>query len=232
MFHVVKDVVEALNSKQVVHYLTLDGNTLGVEAAKAIGQALERHPEFCKALWKNMFTSRLKTEIPQALSHLGQGLIMASAHLHTLDLSDNALGPNGMVGLMELLRSEVCYSLRELYLNNCGLGIGGGKMLSEALVDCYERSFTKGIDMKLEKLVIGRNRLEDRGAAAITKLISTLCTLKELTMPQNSIYHKGIAYLSEGIKLNPELEVLNFNDNVVTSKGAVYIADAIESTPL
>jgi len=51
----VQDVVDALNKQTTVHYLNLDGNTLGVEAAKAIGEGLKRHPEFRKALWKNLF---------------------------------------------------------------------------------------------------------------------------------------------------------------------------------
>ena len=53
----------------------------------------------------------------------------ARAHLVELDLSDNAFGPNGMVGLVELLKSESCYSLKELRLNNNGLGVTGGKVI-------------------------------------------------------------------------------------------------------
>ena len=45
-----------------------------------------------------------------------------------LDLSDNAFGPNGMEGLVDFLKSESCYSLKELRLNNNGLGITGGKV--------------------------------------------------------------------------------------------------------
>ena len=48
-------------------YLELEGNTLGVEAAKEIGKSLESKPELVAALWKDLFTGRLKTEIPQAL---------------------------------------------------------------------------------------------------------------------------------------------------------------------
>lgn len=50
-----------------MNYLNLEGNTLGVEAAEAIAKALEKHPEFKKALWKDLFTGRMKTEIPKAL---------------------------------------------------------------------------------------------------------------------------------------------------------------------
>ena len=51
----------------------------------------------------------------------------ANAHLVELDLSDNAFGPNGMIGLMDFLKSSSCFSLQELRLNNNGLGIQGGK---------------------------------------------------------------------------------------------------------
>ena len=55
---------------------------------------------------------------------------MAQAHLAELDLSDNALGPIGMEGLVQFLKSPVCYSLKTLRLNNNGLGIYGGRVIS------------------------------------------------------------------------------------------------------
>ncbi|ALC39503.1 RanGap [Drosophila busckii] len=226
-----KDVVDALNRESTVHYLNLDGNTLGVDAAKAIGEALKRHPEFRKALWKNLFTRRLKSEIPLALKHLGAGLIAAKAKLTVLDLSDNALGPNGMTGLEDFLRSPVCYSLQELYLNNCGLGPEGGCMLSKAMLDLHANAKAAGTPLQLRIFVAGRNRLENVGATAISKIFKTLQTLEEICMPQNSIYHKGVAALAEGLKLNPHLRVLNLNDNTLTCKGASEIAAVFEHTP-
>lgn len=50
-----------------MEYLNLEGNTIGVGAAGAISEALERHSELKQALWKDMFTGRLKEEIPKAL---------------------------------------------------------------------------------------------------------------------------------------------------------------------
>ncbi|XP_030377030.1 ran GTPase-activating protein [Scaptodrosophila lebanonensis] len=228
----VKDVVEALNKKKNVHFLKLDGNTLGVPAAKAIGEALQRHPEFRKALWKNLFTRRLKTEIPEALKHLGAGLIVAGAKLTVLDLSDNALGPNGMLGLEEFLRSPVCYTLQELHLNNCGLGPEGGTMLSNALLDLHANAQKAGTPLKLRIFVAGRNRLENVGAKAMANTFKTLKTLEEITMPQNSIYHVGVAALAEGFKHNPNLRVLNLNDNTLSVKGAAKIAEVFPHTPL
>lgn len=62
-----KVVVEAINNCTTLEFLNLEGNTLGVDAAKAIATALEKHPEFKRALWKDLFTGRMKTEIPKAL---------------------------------------------------------------------------------------------------------------------------------------------------------------------
>ena len=63
----VTDVVKAIEECKNLKGLELEANTLGVEAAEAIGKALGGHPEFKRALWKDLFTGRLKTEIPQAL---------------------------------------------------------------------------------------------------------------------------------------------------------------------
>ncbi|XP_036321813.1 ran GTPase-activating protein [Rhagoletis pomonella] len=228
----VADIVKALETTKIVHYLKLGGNTLGIDAAAAIGSGLEKHPEFRKALWYNMFSRRLKTETPISLKHLGKGLMVAGAKLTVLDLSDNALGPNGMAGLEDLLRSPVVYSLKVLRLNNCGLGIGGGQMLSKAILDCHKSSVAAGTPLQLKIFIAGRNRLENDGAKAIAKIFSALKTLEEIAMPQNSIYHVGIAALAAGFKENPNLRILNLNDNTVTEKGAASLAEAFAYTPM
>jgi Ran GTPase-activating protein (RanGAP) involved in mRNA processing and transport len=56
-------------------------------------------------------------------------MIEANAQLTELDLSDNAFGPNGVNGIVDLLKSKTCYTLKELRLNNNGLGTTGGKVL-------------------------------------------------------------------------------------------------------
>ncbi|KAI8042942.1 ran GTPase-activating protein [Drosophila gunungcola] len=228
----VQDVVDALNKQTTVHYLNLDGNTLGVEAAKAIGEALKRHPEFRKALWKNLFTRRLKSEIPEALKHLGAALNVAGAKLTVLDLSDNALGPNGMRGLEEFLRSPACYSLQELLLYNCGLGPEGGSMLSKALIDLHANAKKAGSPLQLRVFVGGRNRLENAGAKSLAKAFSTLKTFEEIVLLQNSIYFDGVEALAESFKENPHLRVLNMNDNTLRSNGAEKIAEVLPFVPL
>ncbi|GFS11969.1 Ran GTPase-activating protein 1-like [Elysia marginata] len=222
-----KEIVDAIQKCDHMTALCLEGNTLGVEAAEAISKALGQHPEFQRALWSDMFTGRLKTEIPQALKFLGAAITGAGCNLVELDLSDNAFGPNGVVGLVDLLKSSSCYSLQELKLNNNGLGIGGGKMLAECLLECHEKSVQAKKPLSLRVFISGRNRLENDGATALAKAFKAIGTLEFLAMPQNGINHPGISALADAIGSNPRLKHLNLNDNTFTAKGAQAIAKAL-----
>ena len=123
------DVCTKIINHGDMHTLTFSGNTIGIDAAGAIGKALEKHPEFRRAHWKDMFTGRMKTEIPPALVNMTRGIMIAQARLVELDLSDNAFGPVGMEGLVTFLKSPSCFSLQELKLNNTGCGVTGGKII-------------------------------------------------------------------------------------------------------
>lgn len=213
-----KPIVDAINGCADLQYLTLTGNTLGVSAAEAIAKALEHHPELKIARFSDMFTGRMKTEIPPALAALGDGMIKAGARLSVLDLSDNAFGPIGVEGLAKLLQSDVCSELEELRLNNNGLGITGGRLLAKALA---------ARPRKLKIFIAGRNRLENDGATALANVFKNMGTLEELSMPQNGIYHVGISALSDACRQNRRLARLNLNDNTVGAKGAKAIADAL-----
>jgi Ran GTPase-activating protein (RanGAP) involved in mRNA processing and transport len=45
---------------QNLHFLNLEGNLLGEEAARSIGLALASHCEFKRALWSDVFTARFR----------------------------------------------------------------------------------------------------------------------------------------------------------------------------
>ncbi|XP_075989803.1 ran GTPase-activating protein 1-like [Anticarsia gemmatalis] len=211
-------IVDAINACPDLQYLTLTGNTLGVSAAQAIAKALEHHPELKIARFSDMFTGRMKTEIPPALAALGDGMITAGARLSVLDLSDNAFGPIGVEGLAKLLQSDVCSELEELRLNNNGLGITGGRLLANALA---------ARPRKLKIFIAGRNRLENDGAKALANVFQNMDTLEEVAMPQNGIYHVGVTALSRAFSHNSRLAALNLNDNTVGAKGAEAIAAAL-----
>lgn len=105
------------------------------------------------------------------------GLQLAGARLTELDLSDNAFGPIGVQALAAFLQSEVCFGLRELRLNNNGLGIGGGKILAGALKKAFENSSAVGTPFALKIFVAGRNRLENDGASVLSEVFKVFINL-------------------------------------------------------
>ncbi|XP_050535059.1 ran GTPase-activating protein 1 [Daktulosphaira vitifoliae] len=223
-----KPIVTAIEKCPYLIYFNLQGNTLGIEASKEIGLALGKHGSNLKrALWQDMFTGRLKSEIPIVLEHLSTGLLAANVRLSELDLSNNAFGPIGMEGLVKLLNSPVCYELQTLRLMNNGLGIGGAKMLAKALLDNYESSCAAGCPFKLKVLVAGRNRLENDGIIALSRFFSVVKTMEEITIPQNGIYCKGILSLSKSLLENPNLKVLDVQDNLLTPLGAEALSNVL-----
>lgn len=72
-------------------------------------------------------------------------------------------------------------------MNNCGLGIGGGTMLSQALLECHAASVRAGTPLQLKVFIAGRNRLENKGAQALAKVFQAVQTLEMVAMPQNGV---------------------------------------------
>ncbi|NWI69462.1 RAGP1 protein, partial [Todus mexicanus] len=224
-----EEVIKQIEEFDGLEALRMEGNTVGVEAAKVIAKALEKKSELKRCHWSDMFTGRLRSEIPPALNSLGDALITAGAQLVELDLSDNAFGPDGVRGFEVLLKSPACYTLQELKLNNCGMGIGGGKILAAALKECHRKSSAQGKPLALKIFVAGRNRLENDGATALAEAFGIIGTLEEVHMPQNGINHPGITALAQAFAINPLLKVINLNDNTFTERGAVAMAETLKA---
>ncbi|XP_035511370.1 ran GTPase-activating protein 1a [Morone saxatilis] len=224
----VEEMVKEIEDFKGLKALRLEGNTIGVEAAQAIAKALETKNEFKCCYWSDMFTGRLRSEIPPALNSLGDALMLAGARLTVLDLSDNAFGPDGVKGIENLLKSTACYTLQELRLNNCGMGIGGGKILAASLTQCHKKSSEEGTPLSLKVFVAGRNRLENDGATALAHAFQVIGSLEEVHMPQNGINHPGVTALATAMQHNAGLRILNLNDNTFTEKGAIAMAQALK----
>ncbi|XP_043082514.1 ran GTPase-activating protein 1a [Puntigrus tetrazona] len=224
----VETMVKEIEEFDGLRALRLEGNTVGLEAARTIAKALEKKSDLQCCHWSDMFTGRLRAEIPPALVSLGDALIMAGARLKVLDLSDNAFGPDGVKGIEQLLRSAACHTLQELRLNNCGMGIGGGKILAAALTVCHKESSALGAPLQLKVFIAGRNRLENDGATALAQAFQLIGSLEEVHMPQNGINHPGVTALATAMQHNPQLRVLNLNDNTFTKRGAIAMAQALK----
>ncbi|XP_026690179.2 ran GTPase-activating protein 1-like [Ciona intestinalis] len=221
------EIIQAIEESKDVQVLELVGNTVGVDAAKAVANALRNKPELQRCLWADMFTGRLRSEIPISLRSLGDAIITSKARLVELDLSDNAFGPDCAKACVELLKSPSAFTLQILKFNNNGLG-GGGIILAQTLIECYEKSSAEGKPLKLKVFVAGRNRLENPGAKALAKAFKTIGTLEEIQLPQNGIQHAGITALADAVKHSPSLRHLNLNDNTFTDKGAISMAESMK----
>uniref|UniRef100_A0A3Q1ML29 Ran GTPase-activating protein 1 n=2 Tax=Bos taurus TaxID=9913 RepID=A0A3Q1ML29_BOVIN len=205
-----KDVIKEIEDFDGLEALRLEGNTVGVEAARVIAKALEKKPELKRCHWSDMFTGRLRSEIPPALISLGEGLITAGAQLVELDLSDNAFGPDGVRGFEALLKSSACFTLHELKLNNCGMGIGGGKIIGT-----------------LEEVHMPQNGINHPGVTALAQAFAINPLLRVINLNDNTFTEKGAVAMAKTLKTLRQVEVINFGDCLVRSKGAIAIADAI-----
>ena len=63
-------VASVILATKRIHTLDLSGNTIGIDASQPIAEALKKHPELKIAQWKDIFTTRLNTEIPVVLVSL------------------------------------------------------------------------------------------------------------------------------------------------------------------
>ncbi|XP_016091920.1 ran GTPase-activating protein 1-like isoform X2 [Sinocyclocheilus grahami] len=219
----VKEMVQDIEQCQGLQSLRLEGNTLGVEAAQAIAKSLVAKRELEQCHWSDMFTGRLRSEIPPALISLGNALMASGARMTHLDLSDNAFGPDGVKGIESLLKSSACYTLRELRLNNCGMGIGGGMVLASALTECHKQSSAAGSPLRLKVFIAGRNRLENDGATALAK------AFKELNLSFGEICEAAAVVVAKAVQGKADLEKLDLNGNCFGEDGCEALRDVMES---
>ncbi|EEP76571.1 conserved hypothetical protein [Uncinocarpus reesii 1704] len=215
----------------------LGGNTYGVPACELLSKALRVQKKLHTANLADIFTSRLLSEIPQALSFLLNALLEVHT-LQTVDLSDNAFGLNTQAPLVEFLQAHL--PLRHLLLNNNGLGPKAGTLIADALTELCARKAKARSDPDvgyevplLETIVCGRNRLESGSMAAWARAIKDNGKgLRTVKMVQNGIRQDGITLLLDhGLRHAPELEILDMQDNTFTAIGARVLADTVTGWP-
>ena len=215
------------------HYthISLNGNTLGPNAASSLAPHLSTQQSLTSINLADLFTGRLLSEIPPALSSLLTALLQCPK-LETVDLSDNAFGLNTVEPLVAFLRAHV--PLRHLILNNNGLGPKAGTLVAEALVELARRKEQarsqgkEGVPL-LETIVCGRNRLESGSAEAWAKAYRAHSRgMKVVRMVQNGIRPEGVVVLvREGLGKCESLEVVDLQDNTFTVPGAKALGDVV-----
>lgn len=155
-----------------------------------------------KALFDNLFVSRLREEIPDSIKALTDGLL--GKKVSELDMSDNAFGPDGIKGWENFVRN--CSSdLKVLKINNCGISPLGGEMIAAAL--------KANENLKLQHFEAGRDRLENDGISALASFFKKAGSLEVIAVPQNGVKVEGMKALMEALVTNKDLRELRVNDN-------------------
>ena len=177
----------------------------------------------------DIFTSRLLSEIPPALSHLLTALL-SLPELHTVDLSDNAFGLNTVAPLVDFLSQHT--PLRYLFLNNNGLGPAAGVLVADALTALASKKAAAraaGTAVPdLETVICGRNRLENGSMAAWAKAYAANNGVRTIKMTQNGIRQEGITHLlSHGVTHLSRLDTLDLQDNTFTAMGATALSKVV-----
>ncbi|KAG9126407.1 hypothetical protein FRC07_003556 [Ceratobasidium sp. 392] len=216
--------LRAIKDLEEVHF---GGNTLGVGACEALAEVLKEINTLKIADFHDIFTGRLITEIPQALSALCDALKDKSS-LIELNLSDNAFGGRVAEPMVPFLTHNKHFQVFKL--NNNGLGIAGGQTIANALLANAEAAKAEGIHpTRLRTVICGRNRLENGSAPFWAKAFAAHGGLTEVRMPQNGIRMEGIADIAKGLSSCPSLQILDLQDNTCTESGSRAVAEALRS---
>lgn len=215
------------NYKIEIKKIQLSDNSIGSEVAEALSLKIKNLENLTHANFDNIFVSRVKEELPKALYFLVESL--HNKNIFHLNLSDNAFGPIGVKSIENYISSNS--SLKELYVENCGLGPEGAEHLADIL------SSNKNLNLK--KIRIGRNRLENKGATAFGKYFKLIGnkSLTSFVAFQNGIKEEGMKNLLAGLVIDDEsteykLQCLKLNDNFIEGDGFTALINLLQENKL
>ncbi|TFY72593.1 hypothetical protein EVG20_g417 [Dentipellis fragilis] len=208
------------------------GNTIGVEASQALAEFLQKATALKVADFADIFTGRLISEIPQALSAICDALIDKTS-LVEINLSDNAFGGRSVDPMVPFLTQNRSFQI--LKLNNNGLGPAGGAIIADALRRSAELSKKEGKQSNLRVVICGRNRLENgsalrgrmpsqlmaRSRRALASGLAKNVDLEHLDLQDNTFSEEGSQAFAQALPHWPSLHTLNFSDCVLSAEGEV-----------
>ncbi|CAJ0745727.1 22399_t:CDS:2 [Entrophospora sp. SA101] len=219
----VQEYIDSIMEMENLENVILSGNTFGVEAIQALASALKGKNTIKIVNASDIFTGRLKEEIPDSVKALCDAL--EDKEIVELNFSDNAFGPAGAEPMTDFLTNN--RTLQVLKLNNNGLGVQGGKLIGKALLEAAKKNHEEDRESSLKVFVAGRNRLENGSSQALSDAIAAHNTLVEIRLPQNGIRSEGIIALSKGLAECKNLEIIDLQDNTFTKTGSESFADSL-----
>lgn len=210
-----KEFKTAISENEELDLLCLAGNSYGLGFFKEAGPLLKKLKSVKKVVLSDIFVSR-KEEILPSLEILSESL--AAKGVAYLDLSSNALCPDGVAAVHELVSSN---PVSFLLFDHVALSREGST------------SLCKSIDAKplnLKTLRICKNRIEDR-ADDFAKTLATQTELEELVIYQNHIKGEQMLHLVESLLNCPKLKILDLSDNYIPSEALDVLLKVISQAP-
>ena len=208
-------ISEITKNKSEITSLELTHCSIGTECAKKLSAVISLCENLTSVNYRDLFVSRLKEDLPISLKYLMEAI--STKKIIFLDLSDNAFGPTAIPSFEFFLRT--CTNLEILELENNALVPEGAEMVCNALL--------QNDKIKLKKLTINRNRLEEKGGLALAKVIEGMKSFEHLEFFQNGISTRGMQQLFLSLKGNKDLQVLKINDNFTKTA----LSDLIQILP-
>ncbi|KAK9454548.1 hypothetical protein V1511DRAFT_451037, partial [Dipodascopsis uninucleata] len=216
--------IKELDSIDELESINLSGNTFGVGACKALAEALKSKTYLKDANLADMFTGRLKEEIPICLSNI-LPVLTTLPDLTTINLSDNAFGLAAIDPLSDFLSKHI--PLQHLILANNGLGPIAGSKVALALTDLAMAKANVNSKYELETVICGRNRLENGSMESWSECFSANKGIREIRFYQNGIRQEGIECLLAGLAGCIKLQKIDLQDNTFTARGASALAKVL-----
>lgn len=232
----IEPYIIAINNLPFLEEVSFAGVSIGIWAAYPLAAALRKKTKLRRADFSNIFVKRAKSEIAPALDALVSAFLELP-NLESIDLGENALGPEVEWPLLRLVRNHT--PLQELRINNVGLGPETGVAFAKALRDLAKNKTTVSGAPPLRALHASRNRLKQDGdplfgMAEWAAGLAAHPGLRALSFANNGVNHGGMDLLvSQGLSRLSEMEVLDLQDNTFTSRGGTHraLADAVGGWP-
>mmetsp|Transcript_1875 Transcript_1875/g.4286 ORF Transcript_1875/g.4286 Transcript_1875/m.4286 type:complete len:314 (-) Transcript_1875:98-1039(-) len=164
--------------------------------------------------------SKLNEMSAESIGEVGEVLAFMP-RLESLRLTGSRLDtPEKAQALLPALTAMT--GLQELYLEDCGIGIGWLEPLLPALMGMQQ----------LQMLMLDDNRLRARGAKALLPLLSQAKQIELLGLESNAIGAEGMTALAPALRDLPRVRALYLTGNNLGSAGTTQLAPVLMRMPL
>jgi Ran GTPase-activating protein 1 len=239
----------------------MDGSNVGFErvvlstwafseaSAAVVGEALRRLPRLRSLVAADIIAGRPEAQGLAVYRALGAALRGAGVALEELDLSDNAVGPKGVVACHELLAGNP--ALQRLYFKNCGISAEAARSIADEVlfrtptqlrVLHLENNMSGGggaigiadvvaASPHLEDFMFASSRGTTEGGVALAGALRAAPGLRRLCLRDNSFGAPTLQALAAVLPCLPALEHLDVGDVLAKDAGAGALAAALARAP-